>query len=285
MATKEINCTHDLDSVILNYGEPCALFTAKIPKEAKILSRQTDKQKASLSAICLQPSLGKLIASDAKIITVMDIECCGIWPPEYENGKPFECFIDAKAITALAGKETDVAVWENKDNLHYLTGCEAVGVLTQYQCTGASFPNWQRVMPTEQKECSITIDASAIVPLRKFLSEHRGKTKLEKDFRSVVLHCTPEHQKLQIRIMDAFNEEITTKYFHIKAVPTHCLQQVFNLERFYLAIQADFTGEIAFCHGYSCAKATFGGVRRETLLIGDTTNRIEIYLNPAQTQS
>lgn len=232
-----------------------------------MLSRQTSKKTASLSAICLQPSLGKLIVSDAKIITVMDVECCGEWP-EDENGNPFECFIDAKAITALAGKETDIAVWKNEYNRHYLTGCEAVGVLAQYQCDGASFPDWQRVMPTEdKKECSITINASAIVPLRKFLSEHRGKTKFEKDFRSVVLHCTPESQELQLRIMDASNKEIATEYFHIKVPPTHYLQQVFNLKRFYLATQADFTGEIAFYHTSGSYAATFSGECRRTLLI------------------
>lgn len=85
MATKEINCTHDMDSVILNYGEPCALFSVKLPKEAKILSKQTDKERLALSAMCLQPSLGKLIASDAKILTAMGVECSGEWPEDIDG--------------------------------------------------------------------------------------------------------------------------------------------------------------------------------------------------------
>lgn len=85
MATKEINCTHDMDSVILDYGGPCALFSVKLPKEAKILSKQTDKERLALSAICLQPSLGKLIASDAHILTAMNIECYGECPEDIDG--------------------------------------------------------------------------------------------------------------------------------------------------------------------------------------------------------
>lgn len=247
MATKEINCTHDMDSVILNYGEPCALFSVKLPKEAKILSKQTDKERLALSAMCLQPSLGKLIASDAKILTAMGVECSGEWPEDIDS-KPFECFIDPKAISSLAGKEVDVAVWQNKYGEHYITGCEALGVRTQCQMSGARFTNWRRAV-WEDSVTSIGIAEKEIPTLQTFIKEHMGKTNAERKMRVVFLKYTSDIGKLFVCIAEIgeYNVEaksIAEKSFEVKQDSTHDFGIAYQADRFYYAIQADFNGTI-----------------------------------------
>lgn len=259
MATKEINC--EFDRQIFDYGEPCAYFTVKLPKEAKVLSKQTDKERPTLSAICLQPSLGKLIASDGKILTAMDVECSGEWPEDID-GKPFECFIDPKAISSLAGKEVDVAVWRNKHGQHLLTGCEALGVRTQYAVGGARFADWRRVMPEDKpKACVLSLKASEIEPLRKLIDKCRSESK--KHPSVVFLRRTPDANDVHIRIFKS-GDEIGTMHFALNEYPAQEIHREFDLELFYLAMQGGFNGEIAvYCDR---DKATFGSKCGTTLM-------------------
>lgn len=271
METKEINCTV-ANNQLFDLGEPCACFTVKIPKEAKILSKQTDKEKVIVSAVCLQPSLGKIIASNSYILTVMDVECNGNWPEDIDD-KPFECFIDPKAITALAGKEVGITVWQDESDRHYITCCEAMGVRAQYQLDGAKYVPWQRIMNRGFNESRrIRIANKEISALQKFIRELEGKTKKEKEHRVVCLQYTKDAPELIVRVAETkYNHEyadtaetiIAEQSFALEYNISHDFYYVFAATNFYSAIQADFNGSIWIDNTF----LKFDGASRESLLI------------------
>lgn len=276
METKKINCDLTADQ-LRALGEPIAYFSAILPKEVKNLNKCVEDNKGThpqLQAICLEPSRNKLIASDSRILAVVDAECSGVWPGE-KDGSPFQCYIEPKAIRELAGKTVDIAVWED-EGCQKVTVCEASGVQTQ---TAASFnlkyPNWQRVIMGNNNECSITIKKDEIGSLRKFIQEHRGKTKSEKESRIVEVHATPEADDLLIRIWGEsygidINSAIATTSVNLEGeYPTHYIREFFSLELFYYAIQEDFNGGITFHRnkfGPEIGMTTFNGTYRVSLM-------------------
>lgn len=266
---KRINCTLT-EEQLRDLGEPIAYFTMKLPKEAKNLGKQASKERVGLEAICVQPERGKIIASDAHILTAMGVDCEGVWPDD-KDGKTFECFIDPKAISSLAGKLVDIAVWTDYKGAHDVTACEATGVCSQYQLTNAKYPNWEKVMPTDDG-CNIVMAESALETLRKFVKSNMGKTKKEREKRYVVFGASKEADDVMIQIVDE-TEEYSNEYtliakeqFDIKSnYPEHDIRMAFNAELFYYSVQEDFNGSIWFRNENSPVK--FNGKMRESILM------------------
>lgn len=267
--TKEINCRLSL-SQLRDLGEPTAYFTAKIPKAAKNLGKQTSNIQARFEPICIQPELGKIIATDSNILTAMDVECHGDWP-KANGSSPFECFVDSKAISGLAGKEIDIAVWSGYKGDHYVTCCETEGLRTQYQLTGAKYPDWKRVMP-DDSGYNVMIAEQELDLLRKFVKANMGRTKAERKLRFAVLHASKDADDLLIRIMEQKEEysdewdTVAEQQFDMREYDSrHEFQIIFRADLFYYSIQEDFNGSMWIRDISQAVK--FTGILRETILM------------------
>lgn len=265
---KEINCFCDIDQM-REKGEPIAYFTMDIPKEARNIGKCADKDhnRPMFLGICIEPDNNKMIVGNTKILHVIDAKCEGIWP-EQQDGKPFQCNIDPKAIGALAGKLVDVAVWE-KDGKLDITACEADGVRTQYQEHNIAYPNYERVIP---KNCNaiMMIEKDSIKPLRAFLKENRGKTKAERENRIAIVEATANSSEGKVTIYEQ-HEGYQITYTKI-AEPLiikldRCdidIKAAFNAQLLYFAVEDDFNGKI----WPSASHANkFNGEMRQTLLM------------------
>lgn len=284
MKTNEIDCTV-ADNKLFDLGEPCAYFSAKFPKEAKTLKNQTSKERVILMPVCLQPSLNKIIASDTKILTAMNVDCVGYWP-ENIDGKPFECFINPKAISALAGKTVDIAMWQDESARHYITCCETTGVRTQYQLTGAKYVDWQRVInKTYSEDKNICIAQKDISALQNFIKKNIGKTKKEQRVRVVSLMYTAGADSLNVRIAEQqqeynLNAEIIAENSFTLELPfQHDFHVVYSAQQFFYAVQGDFNGNIWFADHNNASK--FIGAIRQSLLmpINVRPNNTDLYFN------
>lgn len=278
MTTKEINCTLSTEQ-LKELGEPVAYFTVEIPKDVKNIGKCTEDSKGwhpVMQAVCLEPKQGKLIASDTYILYTASVKCSGTWP-KADNNKPFQCFIDSKAIRDLAGKTVDIAVWTDENNHQKVTACEIPGVLAQHTIkTGNLFPDWQRVMPKEHNAI-INIDPESVRNLRKFVKDNMGKTKKEREERYVVIHCTPEADNMQVRIVYENGEEIAVTYADLTGIQDpNYIQQCYNAELFYYSIQEDFSGEISFVD--DMRPATFRGESRISILMPKYHNVFGSYM-------
>lgn len=267
MTTKEINCTRHTLS-LQDLGEPEAYFTVSIPKAAKHLGNCVkNAQNDALHCICLQTDdkgHSFLIATDAYILTAFGVL-------RYGDKTASECFIHPKAIRDLAGKEVDVAMWQDETYKkhgqikHYLTACEAEGVRSQYQCTGQTFPDWKRVMNRETALCS-TIVSRDIPKLQKFVRNEMGKTKKERQDRAVVIRANKGDRQMDIEIYDrSDNMLVSAMKVNLSKQAAKRFQFVHSAERFYYAIQADFCGDIR-CTTDSISSVYYGA-QSTTMLI------------------
>lgn len=266
---KQINCNLT-DEQLRELGEPDAYFSLIIPKECKTWGKQTtdEKWRPAMNYICIEPGRGKIIVTNTYILHTIDVECDGVWPTD-ENGMPFQCFIDPKAIRELAGKQTDIAVWSQGRKV---TGCEASGVLTQNEFAGR-FPEYMKLIPREEG-CSIKINPDELKRLREFVRANMGKTKAERKSRFVVIHAAKnDADTLQVRIIERDFEkypdegasELASEQFELSEYATHYAQVVFNAALFYYAVQEDFNGQMWIPDVARPAK--FMGKMRRTILM------------------
>lgn len=121
-----INDFHDFSDL----EEPPAHFFFTMPEEAKLLGCHIDKDglKTYFDTITIQPGLGQLIAKGKNIVTVLNIECDGIWP----DGDDFVCQFDPRSISGMAGYPVSVAVWY-KDDKKYVTSADGGRVFMQWE--------------------------------------------------------------------------------------------------------------------------------------------------------
>lgn len=278
---KQINCNLT-DKQLCELGEPDAYFHVTIPKECKTWGKQTpnDGFRPMLEHICLEPGNGKIIVTNTRILHTLDIKCDGTWPQQ-ADGKPFQCFIKPEAISAFAGKETDIAVWAQSKKV---TACETPGVLTQSEVAGI-YPDYARVVPSNQG-CNINIAPDELKRLREFVKVNMGKTKQERKNRFAVIHAAKsDSDTLQVRIVEHdYNKypdsngtsELASEQFRLANNATHYAQIIFNAELFYYAVQEDFNGEMWVQDTGRPMK--FLGEMRKTILIPQQLNDIEQYV-------
>lgn len=281
---KQINCNLT-DEQLRELGEPDAYFSLIIPKECKTWWKQTDEEwRPATHHICIEPGNGKIIVTNTHILHTIDVECDGAWPTD-ENGMPFQCFIDPKAIRELAGKQTDIAVWRQGRKV---TACEASGVLTQNELAGR-FPDYMRVIPREEG-CSIKINPDELKRLREFVRANMGKTKAECKNRCAVVHAAKnDADTLQVRIIEQDFEkypdegasELASEQFELSEYATHYAQAVFNAALFYYAVQEDFNGQMWIPDVARPAK--FMGEMRRTILMPVHMDGIEQYVTNDRT--
>lgn len=272
METKKINCNLS-DEQLRGLGEPVAYFSVEIPKEVKNIGKYTESPKEgyhpALQAVCLEPENGKMIASDTRILYTVDVECFGTWPAP-NGGRPFQCYIDPKAMREFAGKTVDIAVWLDEENNQKVTACESAGVLSQHSMCGRNvcYPDWQRVIPRNHA-AAIKVAPDAVKPLREFLKANMGRTKSECRERQAVIHITPEADDMQVRIIDPVDygeiKEVAVEYFDLAERATHYGQQSYNGQLLYYSVLEDFNGEIRFSRDNG--PATFLGEQRVSLLM------------------
>lgn len=274
---KEINCICDIEQM-REKGEPIAYFTIDIPKEAKNIGNCADKDyiRPQLMGVCIEPGNNKMIVSNTKILHVIDAKCEGVWP-EDKNGKPFQCNIEPKAISALAGKLVDVAVWE-KDGKLDITACEANGVRSQYQERNVKYPDYMRVIP-QNCDAIMMIAQDSIKPLQVYLKANRGKTKAERENRIAIVEATANGIDGKVTVYEkSAGWEIT--YFKVGEPFIFKLERcdtdikiAYNAHLLYFAVEDDFNGEIWPCeHGAN----KFNGEMRQTLLMPMAVNFEEI---------
>lgn len=291
METKKINCNLS-DEQLRELGEPVAYFNVEIPKEVKNMGKYTKDAKtgghAALQAVCLEPENGKLIASDTRILYTAAIRCDGSWPAG-DNNRPFQCFIDPKAIRELAGKTVDIAVWLDESDHQKVTACEAAGVLTQHSIPssgmGCWFPDWKRVM-SQDTAATIRIAKDAVKPLREFLKANMGKNKAEREGRFAVVHVTPEADDMQVRIMDLCDgdlKEVAVTYADLENRSERYILQSYDEQLFYYSVLEDFGGEISFAG--DCRPATFKGECRTSLLMPKNLSGLTTYLTTEKPES
>ena len=291
METKKINCNLS-DEQLRELGEPVAYFNVEIPKDVKNMGKYTKDAKtgghAALQAVCLEPENGKLIASDTRILYTAAIRCDGSWPAG-DNNRPFQCFIDPKAIRELAGKTVDIAVWLDESDHQKVTACEAVGVLTQHSIPssgmGCWFPDWKRVM-SQDTAATIRIAKDAVKPLREFLKANMGKNKAEREGRFAVVHVTPEADDMQVRIMDLCDgnlKEVAVTYADLENRSERYILQSYDEQLFYYSVLEDFGGEISFAG--DCRPATFKGECRTSLLMPKNLSGLTTYLTTEKPES
>lgn len=276
---KEINCNLT-DEQLRKFGEPDAYFRVTIPKECKGWGKQADDNycRPTTQYICIEPGNGKIIVTNTKILHTLDIECDGIWP---QGDKPFQCFIDPKAISAFAGKETDIAVWTQGRKV---TACETIGALTQSEVNGI-YPDYARVIPAE-RGCNINIAPDELKRLREFVKINMGKTKQERKNRFSVIHAAKnDSDTLQVRIVEYdYNKypdsngtsELASEQFRLANNATHYAQIIFNTELFYYAIQEDFNGEM-WIKDTGCPMKFLGEIRK-TILMPAYLDDVEQYV-------
>ena len=182
----------------------------------------------------------------------------------------------AKAISAFAGKKTDVAVW---DKGMKITGCETEGTRSQCNLKG-EFPNYARVIPADEG-CSVKIAAYELKRLREFVRANMGKNKTEKKNRYAVVHAAKnDADTIQIRMMETVGyedaNELASEYFNLSECATHYAQIAFNAELFYYAIQEDFNGQI---WAQENRAVKFLGEMRQSILMPTRIEGVDCYIN------
>ncbi len=274
---KEINCICDIEQM-REKGEPIAYFTIDIPKEAKNIGNCADKNfsRPQFMGVCIEPGNNKMIVCNTKILHVIDAKCEGVWP-EGKNGKPFQCNIDPKAISVLAGKLVDVAVWEKNGKLD-ITACEANGVRSQYQERNIAYPDYGRVIP-QNCDAIMMIAQDSIQPLRSYLKVNRGKTKAERENRIAIVEASENGNECRVSVYEVSKSYgITSNRVGEPLVVKidRCDTDVkiaYNAHLLYFAVEDDFNGEI----WPSDSRANkFNGEMRQTLLMPMVANYEEI---------
>lgn len=250
-------------------SEPIAWFTINIPKEAKDCGKcaANDSFRPAMTAVMVEPDSGKLVVTNTRILHTYDVECKGAWPQD--RNAPFQCYIDAKSIANLAGKETEVAVFKAEVNKRKteLAFCEAIGVTTECDYKGA-YPNWKAVIP-QSEGWLVKLPESSIDELRKFIKPLIGKNKQERENRRVVL-TSAKDGKTEISVYEADNSNSTELGEKLGEYSTNGespinLKMMFNAELFYYAILPDFDGSIWVRDCKLSVK--FTGELRETVLM------------------
>ncbi|MDE5886437.1 MAG: hypothetical protein K2H46_02495 [Muribaculaceae bacterium] len=274
---KEINCICDIEQM-REKGEPIAYFTIDIPKEAKNIGNCADKNfiRPQLMGVCIEPGNNKMIVSNTKILHIIDAKCEGVWP-DGKNSKPFQCNIEPKAISALAGKLVDVAVWE-KDGKLDITACEANGVRSQYQEHNIAYPNYERVMP-QNCNAVMMIAQDSIKPLRAYLKANRGKTKAERENRIAIVEAISSLKSCKVSVYEQSAGYKTT--YNLVDEPLivkidRCdtdIKIAYNAHLLYFAVEDDFNGEIWTADNRA---NKFNGEMRQTLLVPMVVNFKEI---------
>lgn len=128
----ELYCKRNLDE-IGELGEPLAYLNFIFPVD---VSKQDVKTLVfsnveNDTVITVEPSNGRLLVNDGLTIKAYDVHCEGAWP-RYTDAT-FRFHIHGEAIPYLCGKEVDVAVWVDSEHNPILTGCEAIGIQTQFE--------------------------------------------------------------------------------------------------------------------------------------------------------
>ncbi len=268
-AIKHIGCEKDLREK----GEPIAWFTIDIPKEVKNLNKCVNPKKCQytmpqLSAVCVVPENGKMYASDTHILQCVKAPCNGEWPAgeEKEVGgtiyyRPFQCNIDPKAISHLAGKTVDVAVWQDANGKLDVTACEAPGVLMQYDEAkrgNQRFPDAERILKQE-RERAIRIVRDSLKPMRDWVREHMGKATPDSSgswdkSNHVTLHVSPYADTVQLTIKrrnDNYEwEEVAVAEFDLHEQPDFEMEATFWVPLFHLSVDGDFNGEMRLTDSY-----------------------------------
>ena len=159
----------------------------------------------------------------------------------------------------------DVAVWEDGNAI--VTGCEADGVRSQTN-TENRFFNWRRVIPG-CSQAQIMIAEESLKPLRDFMKQNMGKTKKERERRSVAIHTEHGSNVMKVNIVEnrgLYDSTLIAEH-EVTLVEDPCwyVRMVFRADLFYYSIQEDFNGAIRLTAAAQPAK--FLGTLRESLLM------------------
>lgn len=271
MKAKQINC--DLNAKqLFDLGEPVTYFTAEFPKEIKNLGKYTDGS-FFYDVVYLEPSSNKLVATTGQILGVVNVKCSGVWEDDsiQEDCLPFQCHLDPKAIKEFAGKKVDFAVW--KDNDHIITACETDGVTAQCYVSWNKKLKWRKVVPNQElADATLSISQDKITDLRKFLKEHQGTTRNDRDIRQIEFSVDAQTNRLFLKVYDdiiTHDAIAVTSIDLTEPFPSGIIYDIFpmhvQLKLVNLATTEDFTGDISL-HATE-RKITFKGDHRTSIMI------------------
>lgn len=278
---KEINCELGTDE-LHELGEPIAYFHFMMPKEARNIGKQAYKRgdRPQLESICVQPGKNKLIVTDTRILSTIDIDCKGEWP-ECDPGHEFGCGIDPEAVSMMAGKMVDVAVWE-KNGEKYVTCSGCCDCDTQVLESAWKFPNWERLFPKDG-QLSIILSAKEQYRFVKWLKANKGKSAgkggyNEYKHRMAILETFRYQDVLRAKIVeyDQDDEKMKTVEscdFKLMKDAETDFKTGFYAPLLYLAVSDDFGGEIEFTDW--CRPIVTCGKYRKTLLMPIQLDAIE----------
>ena len=281
---KWINCNRTHNEMA-ELGEPIAVFTVTIPKEAKVLGKCVNsKLYRDLSNICIEPERGLLYASDSKILSTFKVDCEGSWPQSEttvdQSGATvinyFRCKIDPKAIALHAGELVDVAVWfdpQRPNNL--ITQCESLPGISQCEDTDR-YPDIERVIP-QSSPYRFKIAESELPRLRKWLKANKGKPSDGKLVRMTLGKNSDRVEFQTYFTIDSPDGEpisVTLAEFEPKAN----IQLHFFASLFYLCLEGDFDGRIEVTSDSKPIK-TLGEYRESILLPSQGVNMERPELN------
>ena len=127
----KLYCNRNYDE-LGDMGEPLAYLSFVFPDiQAHEDEALHPLPKFIRTVITVEPSNGRLLVNDGLTIKEYEVHCDGTWP-KYDNAT-FRFHIHGEAIPYMRGKEVDAAIWADSEDNLIVSGCEAIGITTQFE--------------------------------------------------------------------------------------------------------------------------------------------------------
>lgn len=275
----------DIEFDKLNPDNIIAKFHVRIPKDCKMFGKCVNKKEYREIAnhVYIQPSTGKLLATDTFAIARADVECNGQWPEDAEEVKGdvsilkrYIAPISADAMCKYAGQEIDVTTYrQDGKSTTLITSDTAVAAISSVSINSSTnYPDWQRYwLEDEQYVEKIKLTPGAVRELRKWIaygSNINIEINISKNADNVQFSLWYEDRgKWDQEKGCCVGEPLEDKdalYCDIESgQPQHDIHMTFDAGLFRINIMDGFNGELWFERAGHPVR--FCGEQRESILM------------------
>lgn len=253
-----------------------ASFRVRIPEDCKPMGRYIDKKdcREMFNHVFIQPSTGKLLATDSRIMAIVDVECSGQWPEDTEEIKEdvsilkrYIAPISADAICKYAGQEIDVVTYKQDGQATTLITSEtAFRAISAVQLNSSiNYPDWQRIWVKDCVE-KIKLTKDAVKALRGWFRLNAPKKGWHVEI-NVSKQADNVHFEMskQSEVYGEW-EQVDELYCDIESgYPKHDIHMTFFANLFQINTLDGFNGELWFTDLHRPIK--FCGEQRESILM------------------